>query len=75
MTARPKDLNRDFVKSLPDAGPVVMVNLVRFRESQLSCRLPAAGLSPHRPQLLPGARRRATASRRVPMRCWEADSM
>ncbi len=29
---RPRDLNEDFVRSLPDSGPVVMVNLVRFRE-------------------------------------------
>lgn len=34
MTA-PKDLNLDFVESLPDDGPVVMVNLVRFRERSL----------------------------------------
>jgi uncharacterized protein (DUF1330 family) len=27
----PKELNADFVRSLPDDGPVVMVNLVRFR--------------------------------------------
>ncbi len=31
MTA-PSDLNEAFVRSLPDEGPVVMVNLVRFRE-------------------------------------------
>ena len=30
----PKDLNLEFVESLPDA-PVVMVNLVRFRERSL----------------------------------------
>ncbi|HEX2590159.1 MAG TPA: DUF1330 domain-containing protein [Rhizomicrobium sp.] len=28
----PKDLNEAFVRSLPDNGPVVMVNLVRFTE-------------------------------------------
>ena len=32
---RPSDLNEDFVRSLPDEGPVVMVNLVRFRERSL----------------------------------------
>lgn len=31
----PKALNEDFVRSLPDEGPVVMVNLVRFRERSL----------------------------------------
>ncbi len=31
----PKALNEDFVRSLPDKGPVVMVNLVRFREQSL----------------------------------------
>ncbi len=29
--SKPDVLNEDFVQSLPDAGPVVMVNLVRFR--------------------------------------------
>ena len=33
--AGPKDLNEDFVRGLPDDGPVVMVNLVRFRERSL----------------------------------------
>lgn len=33
--AGPKALNDDFVRSLPDNGPVVMVNLVRFREQSL----------------------------------------
>src|SRR4051812_49094486 len=33
--AGPRDLNEDFVRSLPDEGPVVMVNLVRFRERSL----------------------------------------
>lgn len=28
----PADLNDEFMRSVPDAGPVVMVNLVRFRE-------------------------------------------
>ncbi|MDZ4867233.1 MAG: hypothetical protein SGI91_07940 [Alphaproteobacteria bacterium] len=28
----PKGLNEAFVRELPDNGPVVMVNLVRFRE-------------------------------------------
>ena len=28
----PADLNDEFVRSLADTGPVVMVNLVRFRE-------------------------------------------
>ena len=31
----PNALNEDFVRSLPDNGPVVMVNLVRFRERSL----------------------------------------
>jgi uncharacterized protein (DUF1330 family) len=31
----PTDLNEEFVRSLPDDGPVVMVNLVRFRERAL----------------------------------------
>jgi uncharacterized protein (DUF1330 family) len=29
-------LNADLIRSLPDAGPVVMVNLVRLRESALN---------------------------------------
>ena len=29
----PKELNEAFVRSLPDNGPVVMLNLVRFRET------------------------------------------
>lgn len=33
--AGPEALNEDFVRSLPDTGPVVMVNLVRFRERSL----------------------------------------
>jgi hypothetical protein len=28
-------LNEEFLRSLPDDGPVVMVNLVRFRERSL----------------------------------------
>jgi uncharacterized protein (DUF1330 family) len=35
MPSRPKHLNGDLVRSLPDSGPVVMVNLVRFREQSL----------------------------------------
>ena len=35
MPAVPRDLNDEFVRSLPDQGPVVMVNLVRFRERSL----------------------------------------
>lgn len=35
MPVLPKDLNDEFVRSLPDQGPVVMVNLVRFRERSL----------------------------------------
>jgi uncharacterized protein (DUF1330 family) len=33
--AGPKDLNEEFLRSLPDNGPVVMVNLVRFHERAL----------------------------------------
>lgn len=33
--AGPAALNEHFVRSLPDQGPVVMVNLVRFRERSL----------------------------------------
>ena len=35
MSDGPQDLNRQFVSSLPDDEPVVMVNLVRFREQSL----------------------------------------
>jgi hypothetical protein len=35
MTAHPKGLNQAFVASLPDDGPVVMLNLMRFREHSL----------------------------------------
>jgi uncharacterized protein (DUF1330 family) len=38
MIGRPTDLNEEFVRSLPDDGPVVMVNLVRFRERALDDR-------------------------------------
>ena len=38
MIGRPTDLNEEFVRSLPDDGPVVMVNLVRFRERSLDHR-------------------------------------
>jgi len=31
MTAKPKELNEGFMRDLADHGPVVMVNLVRFR--------------------------------------------
>ena len=31
MNAGPKELNEGFVRSLPDNGPVVMVNLLRFK--------------------------------------------
>ena len=30
--SKPGVLNEDFVKNLPDTGPVVMINLVRFRD-------------------------------------------
>ncbi len=33
MTGAPKDLNEDFVRGLPDTGPVVMINMLRFRET------------------------------------------
>ena len=31
MNAGPKELNEDFIRSLPENGPVVMVNLLRFK--------------------------------------------
>jgi hypothetical protein len=31
MNAGPKELDEDFIRSLPDSGPVVMVNLLRFK--------------------------------------------
>jgi len=33
MASQPKELNEDLVGALPDPGPVVMVNLVRFLET------------------------------------------
>ena len=38
MIGRPTDLNEEFVRSLPDDGPVVTINLVRFRERSLDDR-------------------------------------
>jgi hypothetical protein len=35
VNAGPKELNEDFIRSLPDNGPVVMVNLLRFKGSRL----------------------------------------
>jgi len=35
LSAEPNALNSDLLRSLPDDGPVVMVNLVRFRERSL----------------------------------------
>lgn len=32
MTTKPHELNESFIRSLPDKGPVVMVNLVRLRD-------------------------------------------
>jgi uncharacterized protein (DUF1330 family) len=32
MSAGPKELNERFVRNLPDSGPVVMVNLLRFKK-------------------------------------------
>ncbi|HVY89524.1 MAG TPA: DUF1330 domain-containing protein [Hyphomonadaceae bacterium] len=32
MPSRPKELNEELVRSLPDTGTVTMVNLLRFRE-------------------------------------------
>jgi len=32
VTGKPKHLNEALIRSLPDQGPVVMVNLVRFRK-------------------------------------------
>ena len=31
MPSAPKELNADLLRSLPDAGPVVMVNLVKYK--------------------------------------------
>jgi uncharacterized protein (DUF1330 family) len=33
MNAGPKELKEDFVRSLPDNGPVIMVNLLRFKRA------------------------------------------
>jgi uncharacterized protein (DUF1330 family) len=33
MSAHPNDLNETLVRNLPDEGPVVMVNMLRFREA------------------------------------------
>jgi uncharacterized protein (DUF1330 family) len=35
MASAPKELNEDLVRSLPDDGPVVMVNLVKLRPASL----------------------------------------
>ncbi len=35
MASSPRELNEDLVRSLPDDGPVVMVNLVKFRPESL----------------------------------------
>ena len=35
MAAGAKELNEDLIRGLPDHGPVVMVNLVRFHETAL----------------------------------------
>ena len=35
MASSPKELNESVVRGLPDTGPVVMVNLVRFRAASL----------------------------------------
>ena len=35
MASSPKELNEDLVRSLPDDGPVVMVNRVKFRPESL----------------------------------------
>ena len=35
MPAKPEALNEEALRSLPDNGPVVMVNLVRFRDRPL----------------------------------------
>lgn len=32
MAAQPHELTESLIRSLPDQGPVVMVNLVRFRD-------------------------------------------
>lgn len=35
MAAQPHELNESLIRNLPDQGPVVMVNLVRFRDRAL----------------------------------------
>ena len=35
MATGPKELNETLIRSLPDTGPVVMVNLVKFRDASL----------------------------------------
>ena len=35
MNTGPKELNEAFVRTLPDNGPVVMVNLLRFKKRML----------------------------------------
>jgi uncharacterized protein (DUF1330 family) len=35
VASRPKELNETLIAGLPDAGPVVMVNLVRLRDRAL----------------------------------------
>lgn len=32
MISKPKELNEDLIRSLPIVGPVVMINLVRFKD-------------------------------------------
>ena len=32
MSGGPKEINAELIGSLPDTGPVVMVNLVRYRD-------------------------------------------
>ena len=44
MNAGPKELNEAFVRSLPDNGPVVMVNLLQFKKRLL---LPGCGSYAH----------------------------
>ena len=48
MNAGPKELNEGFVRSLPDNGPVVMVDLLRFKRSRLTAT--AQGGNPTRVQ-------------------------
>ena len=39
MNAGPKELNEAFVRSLPDNGPVVMLNLLRIQEASIASRM------------------------------------